>query len=211
MESLKPPFRHRYANAHYLPCISAPEWGSDLDLSTMKVQVQFNSNTSFSQKLAVGNHELLVHAEDDGELIKKFQEGKLSLQDFQKEIKVRQAGYQHDKMTNGFNDKYNQANLELVNVIKNSPSLGNGLGVEYHGPNNYQGQYSDNSGEMTLTMNKAGYITLLQGVKNEFGPAEKSWFYRTQENTPPLQIFKSKEDMEKFFDLIRKSAPTPAK
>jgi RHS repeat-associated protein len=176
---------------------------SDIDISSISVDVQFNSNTSFGQKLAVGNHELLVHAEKNGELIKKLQDGKITFDQFQGEIKKIEANYQHTEMTNGFNAKYNQANAELLQVIRTSPTIV-GTGVEYLGSNDYRDTYGklDNTGTMTATMNKQGFITLIQAFLFETGPAEKSYWYRNVSNNPPLLIFKTKEDMEKHFNNL---------
>jgi hypothetical protein len=176
---------------------------SDIASGSLKVSVQFSAVTNFPQKLIVGNHELLVHAEKFGELVNSYQNGSISGEEFTKLWTTLTAGnLPHTEMANGFNSKYNTANAELKEAAKKEFGVVNAVDVVPG--QNMQDAYGTKGKEGVIpAINRAGQATILQLLDQEIN-GEKSYFFKWRYG---IKTYKTPEEMNK--DIKKPNNPTP--
>jgi RHS repeat-associated protein len=176
---------------------------SDIATGSLKISVQFSAVTDFPQKLIVGNHELLVHAEKFGELVNQYQQGKISGEEFTTQWTTLTTGnLPHTEMANGFNSKYNTANAELKEAAKKEFGVVNAVDVAPG--QDMQDAYGTKGKEGVIpAINRGGQATILQQLDSEIN-GERSYFFKWSNG---IKTYKTPEAMNK--DIKKPNNPTP--
>ena len=154
----------------------------DLAKSDFKVQVTFNKGyTSFGEKLIAGNHEMIVHAEEQGELINKIGIG-YDAKTLQNEYtELVNSNKQHREAFNGRNVKYEKSNDEIESAINIDAKYSKCVMSDHPTDKDIRKDYGTTGiGGAKEAANRTGRHTPLQSFQTERSN-EKSDFNRKAE------------------------------
>jgi hypothetical protein len=175
------------ANGHWQDLSS---YGGSLEGLTKKdfrVQVTLNSKTvDFGDKILAGTHELLVHAEEWGELINKLGDNPTQLASERE--RITNSNSQHREAFNGRNQEYEKANDEIESIITDDKELSKLISFSDPACENLSKKGCDvtdeygtkGKGNFEESVNKVGGKTMLQDFKAARGH-EKSYFNKITE------------------------------
>ena len=147
-----------------------------------KVQVTYNNaSTNFGEKLLSGNHEIIVHAEEAGELINKLgidYDAKALQNEY---VELVNNNTQHREALNGRNANYEKANDEMEASIKSDPKYSKGVMGDAVNKDIRSDYGTKGTGGNEEAANRAGRHTPLQSFQTE-RKFEKSVFNKKAEN-----------------------------
>jgi hypothetical protein len=170
----------------------------------MKVVMTFSEFNGFADKLGVGNHELLAHAEKHAELINSLQKGQITMAQFKEETDILFKGnYAHVEASNGFNEKLNTAYKELTAIVHATYTPYAILAPANGDQRKNQGTMG--AGGIVAGLNRDGYITIYQALADFITSDYRYFGNRTKETT-----FKTKIEMKEYYDKMRSRKPVPA-
>ena len=170
------------SNGHWVDLKGYSGLLKDLAKSDFKVQVTFNKGyTSFGEKLIAGNHEMIVHAEEQGELINKIGIG-YDAKTLQNEYtELVNSNKQHREAFNGRNVKYEKSNDEMESAINIDEKYSKCVMSDHPTDKDIRKDYGTTGiGGAKEAANRTGRHTPLQSFQTERSN-EKSDFNRKAE------------------------------